>query len=204
MNLKFNFLIMKKNIFLTLLLVAFVQLSFGQTKWNVDKYHTNVRFSVEHTGISFVDGEFTELDGYIVSKSDDNFEGAEFDFTIQTNSIDTRIEARNNHLKTDDFFNAERFPTITLKKAKLVKKHGNKYYLKGELTMRDVTKPIIFDVIYNGQFTDGNGNVHVGFTAKTSLDRTDFNINYDDKLPSGIDAVGKEIKIVVNTELIKG
>lgn len=192
-----------KSIFFAFLLMAFVQFSFAQTQWTADQYHTNVHFSVEHTGISFVDGQFTEVEGNMTSKSSDNFEGAELNYTIQVNSVDTRIEARNEHLKTDDFFNAEKYPTIELKNAKLIKKYGDKYYLKGELTMRDVTKPVIFDVVYNGQFTDDRGKEHVGFTAETSIDRTDFNINYDDKMPSGADAVGKEIKIVVNTELIK-
>lgn len=192
-----------KKVFLSFLLFAFVQLSFGQTTWNVDKYHSNIQFSVEHNGISFVDGYFEKFDGKIVSKSERDFDGAEFDFQVDVNSIDTRIDARNSHLLSGDFFDAEKHPTITLKNAKLYKKHGNKYYLKGDLTMKDVTKTVVFDVVKNGQFTDGEGAVHVGFTAITSIDRTDFNINYNDKLPSGVYAVGKEIKIIVNTELIK-
>jgi len=194
---------MKKNIILSLLFAFIVQFAIGQVKWKVDKMHSNVQFSVEHNGISFVDGYFKDLNGEIVSKSKRDFEGAEFNFIIDVNSIDTRIEARNNHLLSNDFFDAEEFPNITLKNAKLYRKYGNKYYLKGDLTMKDVTKTVIFDVVKNGQFIDGESKTHIGFTATTTIDRMDFNINYDDKLPSGVDAVGKEVKIIVNTELIE-
>lgn len=192
-----------KKIFLSFLLFAFVQVSFAQVKWTMDPYHSNIQFSVEHNGISFVDGYFEKFNGTVTSKGERDFEEAEFDFTVDVNTINTRIDARNTHLLSGDFFDAQKYPNITLKNAKLYKKHGNKYYLKGDLTLKDVTKTVIFDVVKNGQFTDGEGAVHVGFTAISSIDRTDFNINYDDKLPSGVDAVGKEIKIIVNTELIK-
>lgn len=194
---------MKKNLILSLFFLALVQFSFAQVKWEADFMHSNARFEVQHNGISFVDGEFTEMEGQVESPAVDNFDGATFNFTIQVNSIDTRIEARNQHLLTDDFFNAEKYPEITLKNAKLSKKEGNKYALKGELTVRDVTKTVVFDMTYNGSMSDDQGKIHAGFTGSTTIDRTEFNINYNDKLPSGIDAVGKDIKIVVNTEIIK-
>lgn len=193
-----------KNIFLFLTaLFAFVQVSTAQVNWEADVMHTNVRFEVKHTGISFVDGEFRELEGSMTSPSADDFEGARLNFTIQVSSIDTRVPARNAHLLTDDFFNAEKYPVITLKNGVMTKKWGDHYALEGDLTIRDVTKKITFDVVKNGIMTDGNGKAHLGLTAETTIDRTDFNINYNDKLPSGIDAVGKYVRIIVNTELIQ-
>lgn len=194
---------MKKNIFLSLVLIAFFQFSFAQVKWDLDKMHSNVQFSIEHTGISFVDGYFNEVDGEVISKTEEDFEEAEFNFTINVNSIDTRIKARNDHLLSPDFFEAEKYGTITLKNAKLYKKYDNKYYLKGDLTVKDVTKTVVFDVVKNGEIKDEDGKIHVGFTAKTKINRLDYNISYNDKLPSGIPAVGKEVKILVNVEMIQ-
>ncbi len=194
---------MKKTILCFVMAVAFMQVSLAQVKWNMDPMHTNIRFEVKHTGISFVDGEFKEIQGTMESTSKDDFDGATFNYTVAVGSIDTRVPARNAHLLTDDFFNVEAYPQMTLKNAKLTKKWGDHYVLEGELTIRDVTKSVSFDTVLNGTLVDKDGDTHVGFTATTTIDRTDFNINYNDKLPSGIDAVGKYIKIIVNTELIE-
>lgn len=194
---------MKKTISVLIALIALTQFSFAQVKWEADAMHTNIRFEVKHTGISFVDGEFRTFQGTMESTSTEDFEGAIFDFTVDINSVDTRIEARNAHLLTSDFFDAEQYPKMTLKNAKLTKKWGNHYVLEGDLTIKDVTKRISFETVLNGSIVDEDGDTHVGFTATTTIDRTDFNVNYNDKLPSGIDAVGKYIKITVNTEMIE-
>lgn len=194
---------MKKTILAFIALMALIQVSPAQVKWEADAMHTNIRFEIKHTGISFVDGEFREIQGTIESSSKDHFEGAVFNYTVNINSIDTRVKARNAHLLTDDFFDAEKYPIMTLKNAKLTKKWDHHYVLEGDLTIKDVTQKISFETVYNGSMVDGDGDTHVGFTATTTIDRTDFNINYNDKLPSGIDAVGKYVKIIVNTELIE-
>lgn len=194
---------MKKNIFLIALFFAFTQISFAQVNWKADKMHTNVLFSIEHMGISFVDGEFTELEGEMQSQSTSDYDGATFNFTIQVNSIDTRVAPRDAHLLTDDFFNAAKYPEITFRNAKLNHKRGNKYSLTGDLTIRDVTKTVTFDATKNGQYTDKEGNVHVGFTAELTIDRTDYNINYGGTAPNGKPAVAKDVRIVVNTELVQ-
>lgn len=194
---------MKKTVCLLLLSVLLSAFSFGQVQWNADPQHSNARFKVEHMGLSFIDGEFTELQGAMESPAVDNFDGAVFNYTIKVKSVDTREKARDAHLLTDDFFDAEQFPEITLTDAKLKKIKGNNFHLKGQLRIKDVSKPVTFKVTKNGTLTDEKGLLHVGFTATTTIDRTNFNINYNGKLPNGIDAVGKDIKIVVNTELIK-
>lgn len=193
---------MKKYMFLVFLLIAGIQLSVAQVTWNADPMHTNVRFSINHLGISFIDGEFQNVSGIITSKSASDFNDAAVDFTIETASIDTRVEQRDEHLRSDDFFNAEKYPNITLKNATLKKESDGKYTITGDLTMRDVTKKVTFDVDFHGIITDPWGNTRAGLTATTKVKRKDYNINYNSKLPSGVDEVGNEVKIEVNTEIV--
>ena len=179
-------------------------IAFGQTKWSVDPAHSNARFEIKHLGISFVDGEFTKLAGNVESIDSTNFDNATVNFDIDVNSIDTRIEARDNHLKSDDFFSAEKFPKMTLSNAKLKKTGKGKFKLTADLTIKDVTKPVTFDVVQNnGVIIDPWGKTRAGFTAKTSINRFDYNIKYADKTPAGIDAVAPEVAITVNVELVK-
>lgn len=195
---------MKRIIFLMTVLFAVTQTSFAQTNWKADPMHSNVRFAVKHLGISFVDGEFTTMEGVVITKNTTDFEGAVFNFTIDANSINTRIEQRDNHLKSDDFFNIEKYPTITLKNAALKKTDGSNYTLEGDLTIRDVTKKVTFDVTQNnGLITDPWGMVRAGFTATTTINRLDYNVSYGDKLPTGVDVVGNNVTIEVNVELIR-
>ncbi|WP_313189166.1 YceI family protein [Sphingobacterium sp.] len=188
--------------FTALILVSNV--AFAQTKWSVDPAHTNARFEIKHLGISFVDGDFTKLEGQVESKDSVNFDNATVSFDIDVNSIDTRIEARDKHLKSDDFFSAEKFPKMTLKNATLKKAGKGKFKLTGDLTIKDVTKNVTFDVIQNnGTILDPWGKTRAGFTATTSINRFDYNIKYADKTAAGIDAVAPEVAITVNVELVK-
>lgn len=186
----------------TLLLVS--NIAFGQTKWSVDPAHTNARFEIKHLGIAFVDGEFTKLEGQVESKDSTSFENATVSFDIDVNSIDTRVDARNKHLLSDDFFSAEKFPKMTLKNATLKSDGKGKFKLTGDLTIKDVTKPVTFDVVQNnGIIQDPWGKTRAGFTAKTKINRFDYNIKYADKTPAGIDAVAPEVAITVNVEVVK-
>ncbi|WP_409150045.1 YceI family protein [Sphingobacterium sp. BS-2] len=185
-------------------LILISNVAFAQTKWSVDPAHTNARFEIKHLGISFVDGDFTKLEGQVESKDSVNFDNATVSFDIDVNSIDTRIEARDNHLKSDDFFSAEKFPKMTLKNATLKKAGKGKFKLTGDLTIKDVTKNVTFDVIQNnGTILDPWGKTRAGFTATTSINRFDYNIKYADKTAAGIDAVAPEVAITVNVELVK-
>ncbi|MFZ4860588.1 YceI family protein [Sphingobacterium sp. Mn56C] len=186
-------------------LLLLTNVSFAQTKWSVDPAHSNVHFEVKHLGISFVDGQFKKLEGAVESTNDKDFNLAKINFGIDVNSIDTRIEMRDKHLKSDDFFNAEKFPHITLKNAVLKREgKGGKYVLTGDLTLRDVTKSVKFDVVqHNGTITDPWGKTRAGFTASTTINRLDYNIKYNDKLPDGVPAVAADVKIVVNVEIVK-
>lgn len=195
---------MKNLLSLLTSLVLVCNIAFAQTKWTVDPAHTNARFEIKHLGIAFVDGQFTKLEGQVDSKDSVNFDNATVNFDIDVNSIDTRIEARDNHLKSDDFFSAEKFPKMSLKNATLKKAGKGKFKLTGDLTIKDVTKPVTFNVTQNnGTIIDPWGKTLAGFTATTSINRFDYNIKYADKTPAGIDAVATEVAITVNMELVK-
>lgn len=195
---------MNRKLILFVIALAFIQFTFAQATWNADAMHSNARFDVEHLGISFVDGAFTKLAGTVETKTDTDFSDAVFNFNIDVNSIDTRVEDRDNHLKSDDFFNAEKYPSITLENAALTHVKDHEYILKGDLTIRDITKEVTFDLVQNnGIITDPWGKSRAGFTGTTEINRKDYNINFNDKLPTGIDVVGNKIKIEVNLELVK-
>src|SRR3954465_15843440 len=144
-----------------LLLIAVAALvqavSFGQAKWNVDNAHSSVKFSVAHLVISEVEGSFKKFGGTLTSAKPD-FTDAAIDFTADVNSVDTDNEMRDKHLKGDDFFNAGQYPNMTFKSNSYKKVSGNKYALYGNLTIRNVTKPVKFDVTYGGTAKDGYGN----------------------------------------------
>jgi polyisoprenoid-binding protein YceI len=171
----------------------------AQTTWNLDKAHTNIQFNVTHMVVSEVNGAFTDFDGAIVSKSDD-FNGAEVTFTAKTASVNTGNENRDKHLKSDDFFNAEQFPEI--KFTGTILKTGGKYQLKGDFTMRDVTKPVVFDITYGGQIDTGRG-VKAGFKFTGKVNRLEYGLKWSNKLASGELAVADEVEVVVKVELNK-
>lgn len=186
------------------LLLLMTNMAVAQVNWSVDPAHTNVRFEVSHLGIAFVDGEFTKLEGKVETVNETDFNNGKVDFSIDVASIDTRVEMRDDHLRSDDFFNAEKYPTITLKNGVLKKGDNGKLTLEGDLTIRDVTKKVAFDVVQNnGIITDPWGGTRAGFTAKLKINRFDYNINYADKLPSGVFAVAPDIYITVNAEVVK-
>ncbi len=159
-----------KRLYTTLLLftvsAGFV---FSQTTWKADPAHTRIRFTATHVLIAEVSGEFREFEGKIVTKNED-FSDADVTFTAVVSSLDTDNQGRDKDLKSDNFFNAEKFPE--LKVSGKISKEGEKYYLVGELTIRDVTKPIKFDVKYNGQMNSRRG-MKAGFKVTGTVNRFD-------------------------------
>jgi polyisoprenoid-binding protein YceI len=187
----------KLNVLAALLFVA--GMATAQTTWNLDKAHTNIQFNVTHMVVSEVNGSFTDFDATVVSNSDD-FNGAEITFAAKTASVNTGNENRDKHLKSDDFFNAEQFPEIKFK-GTIVKTNG-KYQLKGDFTMRDVTKPVVFDITYGGQIDTGRG-VKAGFKFTGKVNRLDYGLKWANKLATGELAVADEVEVVVKVELNK-
>ncbi len=188
----------KLNVLVTLLLMA-AGSAFAQTKWATDLAHSKVGFSVTHMTISEVEGNFKDFTATVVSKSED-FNGAEVEFAAKVASIDTDNDMRNGHLKSDDFFNAEKFPEITFKG--ILVKEGGKYQLKGKLTMRDVTKDVALDVTYGGTIDTGK-EVKAGFKLTGKVNRLEYGLKWKNALQNGSLVVADEVQINVKIELKK-
>ena len=170
-------------------------------KWVLDKAHTNVRFSVAHLVVSDVDGSFKSFDGNMTSAKPD-FTDAAINFTADVNSINTDNEMRDKHLKSDDFLNAEKFPQIKFVSKSFQSLGDNKYKLTGDLTIRDITKTVSFDVTYGGTVT-AMGGTHLGFKAKTTVNRFDYNLKWDKTTEAGGLIAGKDVEITLNIDMKK-
>jgi polyisoprenoid-binding protein YceI len=169
--------------------------------WVVDKPHTNVKFSVAHLVISDVDGNFKTFDGTMESSKAD-FSDAKITFTAEVNSINTDNEMRDNHLKSDEFFNAVKFPQIKFVSTSFTPLGDNKYKLVGNLTIRDVTKSVTFDVKYGGTVV-AMGGTHAGFKATTTIDRFDYNLKWSKTTEAGGMVAGKDVEITINADFKK-
>lgn len=189
---------MKRVILLTAVLFSQVAL-FAQAKWNVDVVHSSVKFTVEHLVISEVEGTFKTFNGTMTSTKPD-FTGSTIDFTVDVKSISTDNEMRDTHLKSDDFFNAEKYPKMTFKSTSFKKVSGNKYILTGNLTLRDVTKSVKFNVTYGGTAKDGYGNTKAGFKASTVINRFDYGLKWNKLTEAGGMTVGKDVTIDLRLE----
>ncbi len=161
--------------------------------YNFDKAHTAIGFSVKHMGLINVPGYFTDFEGMVNYDAKDVTKSS-VEFSAKTASVDTRVEARNKHLRTDDFFASEKFPEMTFKSTKVVKS-GDKLMVTGNFTLRGVTKSITLPVNIVG-FAEGRGGKVMGVMAETTIDRTAYGINYD---PDG-KGVSKEVKVILNIE----
>ena len=170
-------------------------------KWTVDKAHSNVKFTVTHLVVSEVEGSFKLFDGAMENTKGD-LSDAKINFTVDVNSINTDNEKRDGHLKGDDFFNAEKFPEMKFTSTSMKAVGDNKYKLVGDLTIRDVTKPVEFDVTYGGSVA-AMGTTKLGFKAKTTINRFDYNLKWDKATEGGGLVVSKEVVILVNVELNK-
>jgi polyisoprenoid-binding protein YceI len=189
---------MKKLFLVALVLFTHVAL-FAQTKWNVDVVHSSVKFTVEHLVISEVEGMFKTFNGSMTSSNPD-FTGSTVEFTVDVNSISTDNEMRDKHLKSDDFFNAEKFPKMTFKSTSFKKISGNKYALVGNLTLRDVTKSVKFDVTYGGTAKDGRGTTKAGFKASAVINRFDYGLKWNSLTEAGGMTVGSDVTIDLRLE----
>jgi polyisoprenoid-binding protein YceI len=172
------------------------------TKWAIDPTHSEVQFKVKHLVISTVTGNFNSFEGSVESESDD-FTDAKIHFEIATNSIDTNQEQRDGHLKSADFFDAEKFPKIVFNSTSFKKVKGEQYKLVGSLTIKDVTKVVELDVVYGGSATDSYGNHKAGFEVTGKINRKDFGLVWNGVTEAGAVVVGEEIKLNINIQVAK-
>jgi polyisoprenoid-binding protein YceI len=175
-----------------------------QAKWVLDPSHTKVGFSVRHFGITEVDGFFGKYTGNIKSEKDD-FSDLEVNITVQIDSIDTHDAQRDAHLKSDDFFNAEKFPAMTFKSTKMeTTASANEFKLHGNLTIRDVSKPVAFDLEFAGIVPqDPFGNTKAGFFISGNINRQEYGLKFNVLLGTGNLAVSDKVKINIPVQLLK-
>jgi polyisoprenoid-binding protein YceI len=169
-----------------------------KTKWTVDPMHSEISFKVKHMMISTVSGQFENFDVNVETDGEEDFNDAEINVTVQIDSINTRNSDRDNHLKSDDFFNAEKFPTMTFKSKSF---DGDK--VTGELTIRDVTKTVTLDVDFNGIAVDPYGQTKAGFELAGEINRKEFGLKWDAVTEAGSVVVSDKVKMIADIQLIR-
>lgn len=171
-------------------------------KWILDLAHSDIQFKIRHLLIANVTGHFRLFSGTMHAGKDD-FTDADFKLTIDVYSVDTNNEQRDEHLKSADFFNADYYPEMQFISKSFNHIDGDKYDLKGDLTVKDVTKEITFKVLFGGEARDGFGNMRAGFDISGEIDRNDFNIHANDTTEAGGLVLGEEIHLHANIQFIK-
>ncbi len=172
------------------------------TKWSIDKMHSEVQFKARHLVISTVSGQFNEFDAGLEVEGDD-LENARAWFTADVNSVATGVSDRDNHLKSDDFFNADKYPQIKFESTQIEKTGDQEYQMTGNLTIRDITKKITLNVEYGGTMQDPYGNTKAGFEISGKINRHDFGLKWNAVTEAGSVVVGENIKIALNIQMIK-
>ncbi|GAA4091455.1 YceI family protein [Mucilaginibacter panaciglaebae] len=167
------------------------------TKWVLDPMHSEVQFKVRHLVISTVTGSFRTFEGDLETENDD-FTGANINFSLDVDSIDTNQPQRDGHLKSAEFFDAEQFPKITFKSTSF---DGSK--LVGDLTIKGVTKSVALDVEHGGSATDFYGNTKAGFEVTGKINRKDFGLTWDGVTETGSIVLGDDIKLTINVQFAK-
>ncbi|MBL7891882.1 MAG: YceI family protein [Bacteroidia bacterium] len=174
----------------------------AQSNWTIDASHSKVQFTVTHLMISEVTGKFKVYEGKVVATKDD-FSDSQIEFSADVNSINTDDEGRDKHLKSDDFFNAEKYPKMTFKSKSFKKVSGKNYKLIGDLTIRDITKSVEFDVVYNGSIKDPWGNTKAGFKLIGVINRIDYGLKWNAAVEAGGVVVSEKVNITCDIELGK-
>ncbi|WP_240375682.1 YceI family protein [Bacillus piscicola] len=171
--------------------------------WNVDKVHSTIGFTVRHMMISNVKGTFNDFEGTVEGDPND-LTDASIEVNIHANSIDTRMPDRDDHLRSADFFDMENHPNLTFKATNMEKKSDNHYDVTGDFTIRGTTKPVTFDIIFEGIAKDPmSGEEAAGFTGSTKINRKDFGLTWNAALETGGFVVSDEVKINIEIQVRK-
>ena len=168
--------------------------------YNVDMNHSSIEFAVKHMMVSKVKGFFESYDARVEATDLEDLTTAAINFTINVSSINTRNTDRDNHLRSADFFDIDNHPTITFTSTK-IEGSDDDYTITGDMTIKGITKPVTFDVEYNGKGKTPDGTEVYGFEAETKLNREDFGLTWNAALETGGVLVGKDIKIRVELEM---
>ncbi|WP_019413581.1 YceI family protein [Paenisporosarcina sp. TG20] len=167
-------------------------------KWNIDASHSSIGFQVKHMMVSKVRGNFGDF-GAEVEANETDLTGANIAFNIKVASINTGSEDRDNHLRSADFFDIENYPEIKFVANDITKK-GDEYEIAGNLTIKDVTKPVVFEAVYEGSGKNPWGQEVVGFTSEAKINRKEFGLTWNQALETGGVLVGEDIKITLDIQ----
>ena len=170
--------------------------------WKIDPAHSEINFKVKHLVVSTVTGHFSKFDASIETSKED-FSDAKINFEADINSIDTKNEQRDGHLKSADFFDAEKYPKMTFVSRSIKKDSDHEMKVTGNLTLRGVTKEITLDVIYNGTVAGFGGTQVAGFEVRGKLNRFDFGLQWNALTEAGGVVVSNEVKIEILAEFNK-
>ena len=178
--------------------VLFISSAFGQVEtWKLDPMHSAAQFAVRHLGISTVRGEFRKVSGTANYDPADPGKTA-LDATIDATTVDTRVDMRDNDLRSPNFLDVQKYPTITFKSKRAESAGSGKLKITGDLTIHGVTKEVVLDVDGpTAPVKDPRGNIHMGASASTTINRKDFGVN------GAPGMVSDEITITIDTELVK-
>jgi polyisoprenoid-binding protein YceI len=169
--------------------------------WTIDTVHSHVGFSVKHMMVTTVRGQFRKYSGTVKLDPKD-FTRSSFEGEIDVASIDTGVVDRDNHLRSNDFFDAPNHPKITFKSSRIEKKGEGEYAVHGDITVRGVTKPIALDVEFQGTAKNPYGKTVAGLSAHGTLNRKDFGVSFNALLETGGVAVGEKVKLEVEVEAV--
>ncbi len=170
--------------------------------YKIDTAHSEITFKVKHLMITNVTGNFNKFDATMESSATD-FSDASISFDADVNSISTNNEQRDGHLKSDDFFSAEKFPTINFKSTSFKNTGGSEFTLAGDLTIRDITKSVSFEAEYGGTATDPYGQVKSGFEITGKFNRSEFGLTWSALTEAGGVMLSDEVKLQLNVQMIK-
>jgi polyisoprenoid-binding protein YceI len=186
----------------TIIALSLPALAFA-TSWNIDPEHSNVGFKVRHLMVSNVKGSFEKNKG-VVDINDKDITKSKVEVTIDTASINTNVQKRDEHLRSADFFDVAKFPTMTFVSKKVAKAGKDKLKVTGDLTLHGITKEVVLDVEGPSlESKDPWGNIRRGATANTKINRKDFGLVWNKALETGGVAVGEEVTITLEIEMIK-
>ncbi len=169
--------------------------------WKIDPSHSEIQFKIKHLMISTVTGEFTDFDATLEAE-DNSFENGSVAFSAKIDSINTKNGQRDGHLKSADFFDAENYPELTFKSTSL-DLSGGEVVLKGDLTIKDVTKPVKLTGDVGGVVKDGYGQTKAGFEVDGKINRQDFGLTWSAVTEAGGVVVSDDVKLVLNVQFVK-
>ena len=172
------------------------------TTWTIDTAHSEIGFKIKHLVISNVSGKFTSFEGKLEGEPGD-LKNAKISFTADVDSIHTGSEQRDGHLKSADFFDTVKYPKLTFVSTKIEQKDGNDYKVTGDLTLKGISKPVTLNVEFGGIQNNFYGQTVAGFEITGKINRHDFGLTWSAVTEAGGIVVSDEVKLAINTELVK-